>query len=96
MITNVNWSNIGSPSKFIVALDTNDADSWNNNGAWYAPPGSPSVYGAPGSAGFRHGNTCNIAFADGHVEGFKNVGAGLGVDAAYIAREVTNDAGATP
>ena len=52
----------------------------------------------------RHGDVCMVAFFDGHVEGFPNATAKLsenpstndgrdqGIDVAYVAHLVTNDA----
>lgn len=109
-VPGVRWSQVASPSKCILMLDTNASNVWQNAGNWYQPISSPnitvsSVYSYPigNCIGFRHGNNCNVAFFDTHVENFPNFtslpepvnsnnGVDQGIDAAFVNHLVTNNA----
>ena len=103
------WTDVVSPAKCVLLLDTNASYTWGNNGNWYAPLSSPNntmpvtSYPLGNCIGFRHGNTCNVAFFDGHAETFPNAtglaenpatngGMDQGIDLAYMKRLLTNDA----
>ena len=84
----VRWSQVASPAKCIVMIDTVSSPTWTNNGKWWPA----NDYNQSSAIGFRHGNVCNIGFADGHVESFVNVGQDRGVDVAFANKQVTNNA----